>query len=404
MADGMFTPKHVPPELVFEFDIYADPRIGEDVQGDYFKVLSTAPDIFWTPCNGGHWVVQRYDAIGAITKDYEHFSVREMQIPRVPNPPFFIPLSLDPPANLPYRQVMMPAFSPKSVTEMEPKLREWAQRMVDEVAAKGACDFLHDIAARYPVSIFMELMGMDLNRLREFREKADHFFNAHDPEGLEKASAEIIGDLQALMAEKKKNPDNKLVTHFQNVEVEGGRKLSDDEVLAMVFILFLGGMDTVTNVTAFAYRQLANDPDLQARLRADAKLIPKFVEEALRCFAVVNSPRLVVKDCERFGVNFHEGEMVLNMLPMGSRDDRQLEDPSRFNIDRAQSTHITFSSGPHLCLGHLLARAEMRVLTEEWLKRIPSFRAKPGVAHPFRIGTVCAILSLPLEWDVQKAS
>lgn len=403
MADGMTVPRDVPPELVFEFDIYADPRIGEDVQGDYFKLLSRAPDIFWTPCNGGHWVVRRYDAISEITKDYEHFSVREMQIPRVPNPPFFIPLSLDPPANIPYRQVMMPAFSPKSVAEMEPKLREWAKRMVEEVADKGHCDYLHEIAARYPVSIFMELMGMDLARLREFRDMADEFFNAHDPEGLERAGAEIMGVLTNLMEQKKKNPGKDLVTHFLTVDVEG-RKLRDDEVLAMIFILFLGGMDTVTNVTAFAYRQLAGDPTLQARLVADPALIPKFVEEALRCFAVVNSPRLVVKDTERFGVKFHAGEMVLNMLPMGGRDDRCVDDPSRFNIDRQQSTHITFSSGPHLCLGHLLARAEMRILTEEWLKRVPRFRLTPGKAHPFRIGTVCAILSLPLEWDVQPAA
>jgi cytochrome P450 len=107
----------------------------------------------------------------------------------------------------------------------------------------------------------------------------------------------------------------------------------------------------------------------------------------------------VVKDCERFGVPFREGDMVLCLLSVAGRDDQVNDDPARFDIDRPQATHLTFSTGPHLCLGHILARTEIRVLTEEWLMRVPSFRPTPGAAHGFRIGTVTAIHSLPLEWE-----
>ncbi len=137
---------------------------------------------------------------------------------------------------------------------------------------------------------------------------------------------------------------------------------------------------------------------MQGRLAADPTLIPKFVDEGLRCFGVINTPRLVVKDCERFGVKFKTGDMVLCLLSMTGRDDRVNGNAARFDIDREHGQHLTFSTGPHLCIGHILARTEIRVLTEEWVKRVPRFAAKPGVRHGFRIGTVTAIQSLPLQW------
>jgi cytochrome P450 len=390
-------PEHVPAELIYDFDIYADPRVTDEVQASYAAAIVSAPDIFYTLKNGGHWMVRRFEAISEIVKDPEHFSVREMQIPRVPDPPFFIPLSLDPPENVPYRQVMMPRFSAKAIKVLEPRIREWAIRIIEEVADKAGCDFIRDVSSRFPVSVFMELMGLPLERLREFRELADEFFNAHEPEALAVMSAKILGILGELIELRRAQPGDDLVSHFLSADVEG-RKLTTEEILAMCFVLYLGGMDTVTNVTGFSYHQLAQDPALQARLAANPDLIPKFVDEGLRCFGVINTPRLVVKDCERFGVRFKAGDMVLCLLSVAGRDERVNDDPARFDIDRERGQHLTFSTGPHLCVGHILARTEIRVLTEEWLKRIPGFSAKPGVRHGFRIGTVTAIQSLPLEW------
>lgn len=397
MDGSIGLPAHVPAELVFDFDIYADPRVTDDVQGSYAAAIANAPDIFWTPRNGGHWMVRRQAAISEIVKDPEHFSAREMQIPRVPDPPFFIPLSLDPPVNVPYRQVLMPLFSPKAIRELEPKIRDWAVKIIEEVKAEGRCDFIRDISSRFPVSIFMELMDMPLERLREFRDIADEYFNAHEPEALAAMSAKILGLLRELIALRRQKPGTDIISQLLAADIEG-RKITTDEVLAMCFVLFLGGMDTVTNVTGFSYQYLASDPALQARLAADPSLIPKFVDEGLRAFGVINTPRLVVQDCERFGVHFAAGDMVLCLLSVAGRDDQVNDDPGRFDIDRARPTHLTFSTGPHLCVGHVLARAEIRILTEEWVKRIPSFTATPGVRHGFRIGTVTAIQSLPIEW------
>lgn len=395
---GRTRPAHVPEALVYDFDIYADPRVNEDVQTSYAQAVEAAPDIFWTDANGGHWIARRFDAIAAIASDPEHFSVREMQIPRVPDPPFFIPLSLDPPDNLPYRRAMAPMFGPLAVKTLEPRIRHWADEIVGAVAPRGGCDFMADVAKLFPVTVFMELMGMDLGRLPEFRDLAERFFdNQNNAEEMGRLSAQILGILKELVDEKRARPDDKLLTHFLNVEIEDGRTMREDEILAMSFVLFLGGMDTVTNVTGFAFQQLAQMPELQARLAADPSLCAAFADEAVRAYGVVNSPRLVVRDIELMGAPFRAGDMVLNLLPVGSRDDRRFDQPHLLDIDRKKQAHITFSTGPHLCVGHVLGRTEIRILAESWFRRIPAFHLEPG-HRGFRLGTVMALESLPLGW------
>lgn len=393
-------PAHVPAHLVFSFDIYADPRINSDVHTSYVEALAQAPDIFWSPLNGGHWLVKRMDAIAEVVSDPEHFSVREMQIPRVPNPPFFIPLSLDPPENLPYRKAMAPMFGPVAVKALNPHIQHWAETIVDGILANGEGDFMADVAKIFPVSVFMELMGMDLSRLPEFRHLAESFFdNQNDAEALGALSGQILGILKGLVDEKRANPDEKLMSHFIHADMGDGRRMGDDEILAMSFVLFLGGMDTVTNVTGFAFQQLAQMPGLQARLAADPQgLSQAFADEAVRAFGVVNTPRLVVKDKDLLGAPFREGDMVLNLLPVGSRDDRRFEQPNLLDIDRKRAQHITFSTGPHLCVGHALGRAEIRILAEVWFQRIASFELVPDAPRHFRTGTVMALETLPIRW------
>jgi cytochrome P450 len=171
-----------PTHLVFDFDIYGDPRVGEDVQGSYAAALADAPDVFWTGATAATGSSRVSTPSRRWSLDPEHFSVREMQIPRVENPPFFIPLSLDPPENLPYRRAMMPMFGPVAIKALEPRIREWAAQIVDRVVAKGACDFQVEVSKIFPVTVFMELMGMDLSRLQEFRHLAEDFFEVQNDE------------------------------------------------------------------------------------------------------------------------------------------------------------------------------------------------------------------------------
>lgn len=392
-------PKHIPESVIFDFDIYGDDRLTEDLHRSYETLHRDAPDVFWTPRNGGHWMITRYEDIIDVVRDPEHFSVREMQIPRVEDPPLFIPLSLDPPDNIPYRQALMPFFAPKTVRAMEPKIRQFAIEMIEVVESKGECEFVDDISSQFPVSVFMELMGLPLDRLREFRTVADAYFESRSDDDVAANFGKIVGIMTEIIQLRQSNPEDDLISKMTQFKIEG-RDITLGELQSICSILFLGGMDTVTNVSSYLFRHLAGDADLQKRLSAEPGKIPNFIEEGLRSFGVVNTPRLVTKDFERFGVPFREGDMVLCMLPLGGRDDRKSENPNVFDIDRQKIDHVTFSSGPHLCLGHTLARMEMRVLAEEWIKRIPSFRLKPGVKAHSRVGTVMALERLPLEWDV----
>ncbi len=390
-------PEHVDPKIVFDFNIYGDPRLTEDLHDSYGTLHADAPDVFFTPQNGGHWMLTRWDDIAEVVKDPEHFSVREMNIPRVKNPPLYIPLSLDPPDNFPYRQALMPFFAPKTVNEMEPKIRKFAADFVDQVVAEGECEFVHDIASQFPVSVFMELMGLPLEKLREFREMAETFFNSRSDEDVAYHFGQIVATLTELLQQRMADPKDDLLSKMTQFKIND-RDVTLEELQSICSILFLGGMDTVTNVSSFMYRYLASDPALQKRLAENPADIPKFVEEGLRLFGVVNTPRIATKDFERFGVKFREGDMVLCLLPLGGRDERKHADPNVFNIDRERKETLTFSTGPHLCLGHMLGRLEIKILTEEWLKRIPEFQLKAGASTPSRAGTVMALERLPLVW------
>lgn len=396
----MNAPAHVAPERIYDFDIYHDASFGSELHTSLDDLHRLAPDIFYTLRNGGHWVVTRFTDIESIVQNPDVFSVREMQIPRVPEPPVFLPLSLDPPENVPYRQALMPRFSPKAVKELEEKIRHWAVRIVSEVADRGQCDFIYDVSELYPVSIFMELMGMDLSRLREMRQLAESFFHSFgDTEAFTAYSAKIIETMTEYIELKRSQPDEGLISYLVNDARVNGRPMRLDELQNMCFLLFNGGMHTVTNATGFIFWQLAKSPALQQKLSDQPALISALVDEGLRMFGVVNTPRIVRKDCEQFGVTFRAGDMVLCMLPLAGRDDRVNPNPYEIDLERAPGNYLTFSRGAHLCVGHFLARTEMRILTEEWLRRIPRFSLVPDSRQVYSAGTTMGLSSLPLQWE-----
>ena len=391
-------PNHVTPNQVFDFDIYRDPRLEDDLHVGYATLHEDAPDVFWTPANGGHWIVSRHDMISEIVRDSEHFSSSEMQIPRSPTPPVFIPLSLDPPDHLPYRQLLMPIFSNKSVNAMDEDLRAWASELIDAVAARGECDFVAEISARYPVGVFMRLMGFPWEKQGTFRRIAEEHFSVTNAEEMAASMRDIHDELRQFIEARRAAPQDDLLSHLITAEVRG-RKMNDSELMSICALLFLAGLDTVTNVMSFGCRHIAGDRALQERLRGDPDAVDKFCEEVIRLFGVVNTPRLVIVDHELFGAKFRKGDMVLSLLPLAGRDERKNADAAMFDIDRPAKHHLTFSTGPHICLGHYLARSELKVFFREWFARIPEFQIASGAKSTTRPGLVMSLKALPLSWD-----
>jgi len=398
-----YVPDYVKPEQVINFDIYTDEGLRQDPHLGFRAICNKASDILYTPRNGGHWIVTRFDLMTEILRDTEHFSNRELDIPKSNSPNVMIPLNLDPPDHTKYRVVLMRYFDKKTVGEMEPTLRMWANRLIDQVIDNRGCDFAESLGPGFPVSVFMEMMGLPLERFEEFRGIVHEYFGKTTVERRIELQNTIFSLIDDLIGERRRERRNDLVSKLLDEQVRG-RPLTQEELQSIGFLLFIAGLDTVANALTFAFRHLAQDQSLQDRLALEPARIPDFVEEALRRYAVVNQTRIVKKDVDIDGASFREGDMVLCPLTLAGMDDRKNPEPDRFDLDRKGREHHTFSTGPHICIGNILARAEMRIFTEEWLKRIPSFRVAANAKLEWRPGLVMALMHLPLEWNVSGRS
>jgi cytochrome P450 len=315
-----------------------------------------------------------------------------------------IPLNLDPPEHLPFRMVLMRHFDPKSIRAMEPNIRTWANRLIDSCINDGKCEFGEQIGAAFPVSVFMQLMGYPLERFEEFRQIVHDFFSPEiSPAARVEVQNKIIGIVAEYFEMRRKEPKDDLVSKLVREKVKD-RPLTTDELNSIGFLLFLAGLDTVANTLTFTFNHLAQDPQLQARLAAQPEIIPTFVEEALRRFSIVQQPRICKKDLEFHGAQIREGDMVVCSLPLAGMDERKNPSPEVFDVDRQNRAHIAFSTGPHTCIGNYLARLEMKVLTEEWIRRIPKFWRKAGTKPEWRSGGVAALSKVYLEWPVPPQS
>jgi len=210
----------------------------------------------------------------------------------------------------------------------------------------------------------------------------------------------MFGEMEALIRERMVERREDLISRLLDEQVRG-RSLTLEELKSICFLLFIAGLDTVANMMTFAFHHLARHPELQRTLASDPGRISDFVEESLRCYAIVNGTRIVKQDVEIAGAGFKVGDMVACSLPLAGMDERKNPNPMDFDIDRKNREHLAFSIGPHVCVGHYLARAEMKIFTEEWLKRVPQMRIVSGFKPDYRAGLVMALNHLPIEWDVQ---
>ena len=397
-------PDYVTPDRVFDFDLFdrnSDSRLKEDLHKGLLYLHREAPDVFWTPRNGGHWVVTRADAMARVVKDPVHFSTRRMNLPRSENEnePVAIPFNLDPPAHTPYRHILMRYFSPRPIKAMEGKIRQRARDLIDAVKDVGECDFVDAVGIPLPVSVFMDMIGWPLDRLREFRAITEEILSGGPDERRQELVYTVLQQLTVLINERQNEPRDDLMSQMLDEEIDG-RKLTMEEVLSMCLSLFIAGIDTVANAAGFITRMLAMSPEMQARLAADETQIADFVDEGLRTCGIVNTLRIIDKDVEFDGVQMRKDDIVVVMLSLGGLDDRVHQDAQRFDMDRKSHTNLIFGTGVHLCAGHYLAKLELNILVEEWVKAVPFFSLKSN-ENPFRLGAVMALKTLPLSWQVQ---
>jgi len=393
--DGWSVPDHVPAELVHDEDLYGDRSFDTDMHARLAALYGRCPDIFWSPHSGGYWVVMRRALIDQVMTDPAHFSSRQGQIPPVEPALPMLPLTFDPPAHTPYRLALMQWFGSKTINTFADEVRELARDLVDKVAREGEFEFVRSLGAALPVTVFMRMMGLPLTRFDEFRTLVLEFFSVlPEPRRIE-LYGQIRQEMTDLVAERRKLPGKDVVSMLMTRSV-GGRSMSDEELVDIAVLLFVAGMDTVANAAAFAFYYLACDAQVQERLARDPGLAGDFVEESLRMYGVVNTPRQVVADIDFAGAPMRKGDMVFVMLSLAGRDGSAIAAPDEFDLDRSSHPHMVFGGGPHVCAGQHLARLELKILVEEWLKRVDRFEIAPGFQPQFRCWQVMALSELRL--------
>lgn len=402
VATSKYTkPAHIPDPLVREINIQNLPG-AQDNPAEAICKLHEGPDIFWTPESTQKmpsWVVTRHELIREILQDPENFSSKHIAgfSLLLGEQWDLIPLEKDPPDHTRYRIAMNPLFAPTKVNEITDSVMEVAQKLVDDALEKGQCEFIDGFSRPFPVLVILSLIGLPLDELPRFLAWEDDLLRGDTMEARVVAAREIKDYLLEVVADRRDNPADDLVTFATTCEIEG-KPLTEEEVLGIVYLLFVGGLDTVASMLGFIFRHLAENPGHQQQLRDDPSLIPQAIEEYLRAFAVVTTSRYVTRDIEFHGVQMKEGDRVVLPTALAGRDEREFSCPHTVDFERDSNRHISFSSGPHRCIGSHLARRELKIALEMWLEQVPMFRVKEGetpVAHS--VG-VYGVDYLPLVW------
>jgi cytochrome P450 len=396
-------PDHVPADRIIDFDFFHVPEDLDDPAEIWHDLVRRgAPRIFYTPRNGGHWVLLDYADIVEAYRNHQIFSTYQTPIPPIEPFPVVQPQGVDPPEHNVFRRLLAPMFTPVAVRGMTEELERRASRLIDGFAPRGECDFIADYAERFPTATFLYLFGLPEDRLHEFLALANSFFRSVDPEARARNISEIYAVLDALFREKSESPGNDMASTIVQARDAEGRPHTWEDILNCGFLLFVAGLDTVTNTMAYIWRYLASTPDARRYFRErldDPDAFLRAIEELMRINAVSNLFRRITHDCEFRGVRFRANDRVVLPNAVANRDPAIFRDPETIDLDREVNVHVTFGVGPHRCIGSHLAKREVMVSLQQWLRRIPDFElAADQPAGSAFGGSVMGFTGLRLVW------
>jgi cytochrome P450 len=396
---------------VGHFDISPPRELGSHWQlGN--ELRESGPRMFNTQAQG-YWVFTRHEQVREIYQRHEIFSSDSIT-PWDPDPGYrFIPTQINPPEHSKYRQLVSRWFAPNSVKAIEPMMRDLCRRLIADIAQRGSCDFVTEFAIRYPTEVFLTMLGLPASDADRMVPWVEDFFSGFggDPDKLQ-AMMDGLGGIRQYWAdaieERRGEPEPRegdLASHLMHGLVDA-KPLPDDEVLDILQVLVLAGLDTTRGQLGYLFQHLAANPDDRQRLIDEPALIPTAVEESVRIFTIVfGDGRKVTQDTEFLGCPLKKGDMVYGLVTGANRDPKVFDRPDEFVVDRKVNNHFGFAAGPHRCLGAHLARKEMQIAVEEWLRVIPDFRVDTDETLMERGGgSMLTLLALPLAWDQETAS
>jgi cytochrome P450 len=361
-----------------DFDVL-DPAYITDPFRIWDDLRATCP-VAHTERRGSTWLPTRYEDVVELAGDVGHFSSSDVFVIPIDVPEETLlaygvpPLSADPPLHTWTRRLLLPWFSHQKVERYEPMTRELCAGLVDGFVADGRADAAADYAQQIPVRVIGAILGVPDSMSDTFTGWVrDVFEFADDPERVERARTALISYFVEEVARRREQPGDDLLSELLQTEIDG-EPLDDAVVLGVAALTLAAGLDTTWSAIGSVLWHLATHPEDAKTLATDPAAMPLAVEELLRAYSPVTMARVVTGDVDFRGCPMAEGDKVLMNFPAANRDPEVFEEPARVILDRAHNRHVAFGSGIHRCAGSNLARMELRVALEEWLRRIPEFR------------------------------
>jgi len=336
----------------------------------------------------GFWSLSRHADVMEVSRNPQRFiSGQGTNIPDMPLEiaEFFgSMINMDAPRHTRLRMIVNRAFTPRQVARIDTDVQRKAEAIVDAVAARGECDFVTEIAARLPLEVICEMMGVPPSQYQRMFELTNTILGAGDPEytpdflALMNAAVELSQMAQELGRDRLENPTDDLTSALMHAEVEGEdgtvQRLSTDELGSFFILLAAAGNETTRNAISQGMYALSTHPDQRRHLTDDFEtVIPTAVEEIVRwATPVIHFRRTATEDCELSGQSIKAGDKVVMWFNSADRDEAVFDDPYRFDVARTPNDHVGFGAGgPHFCLGANLARREITVMFRELFRRLP---------------------------------
>ena len=368
---------------------------------------------------GNAYLITRYEDAVAVLRD-ERFvkdvrsardpgNLRLPWVPRALQPLSHTMLDSDGAEHRRLRSLVRDTFAPRYITQLEPRVQQVTDELLERMAAAGRADLVADYALLLPLTLISEILGVsERDRLR-FRRWFTSLMAAASSSG--RTSLRLVLELpdilammrflRRLVAERRERPRDDLVSRLVGAGEDGDR-LSENELLAMVALLLIAGYETTVNLIATGTLLLLTHPDQLARLLQDPTLVGTAVEELVRLASPVDvaTERYAREDVEVAGVAIPRGSLVLVGIVSANSDGSRFGQPERLDVARQDNHHVAFGLGPHYCLGSPLARLEGRVAIGSLIRRFPDLRlAVPPEQLRWRAGmSLRGLVSLPVAF------
>lgn len=395
----MVTRPGVSPDAIVDFDHHSD-EFNLNELAVNAELRRTCP-VAWNQNYGGFWFLTSYDAVSQAARDGDTFAHKyqpnapdgidyqgEMGVPRPEGHPALGIGEVDGPYHQALRHALAPFFSPGAVQKMRPFMEQSAHWFLDQRIADGRMDLVLDYASPVPAILTMRLMGLPYDNWHLYA-NLFHSVMAVPQDSPEYANAlaaapAMMHDVLEFAATRRADPHDDLTSFLIQFEFDGQR-LSDEQLLTIIWNLIAGGVDTTTSQTALTLLHLGTHPQLRHQLIEKPDLYRTATAEFLRYFSVNQQlSRTVTRDVTVGGQQLRRNDRVVISWLAANHDEHEFDRPEAIVLDRTPNRHLAFGLGPHRCIGSHLARLMAEVMVRAVLDRIPDYRVDLDGVHQYR--------------------